>query len=64
MSTPGTAAAASNSVQTKELQAFFAYLPDKTDEGAYARRMSVRSDHFVRANRLKEAGIYRKLHLA
>jgi hypothetical protein len=44
---------------TPQLQAFFAYLPDKTDEGAFARRMSVRPQHLVRAKELFESGIFR-----
>jgi hypothetical protein len=36
---------------------FVVYAPDKTDEQAFSRRMSVREEHLVRARKLEEAGV-------
>nr|GAT55836.1 predicted protein [Mycena chlorophos] len=41
------------------LHKFFVYAPDKTDEGAGARRMAVRPRHLAGADKLIEQGVIR-----
>jgi hypothetical protein len=45
------------SVATSEKHLFLIYAPDKTDEGALERRLSVRSEHLQRFQALKADGV-------
>jgi hypothetical protein len=43
------------------LHKFLVYAPDKTDEGAFARRMSVRAKHLENAAKAVSEGLIREL---
>jgi hypothetical protein len=43
----------------KSLHKFIVYAPDKSDEGAYARRLSVREAHLKGAKELTEKSFMR-----
>ncbi|KAJ4468348.1 hypothetical protein J3R30DRAFT_3715290 [Lentinula aciculospora] len=45
----------SNPVRPK----FFVYAPDKTEEGTFAKRVAVRSEHLTRMKTILEAGTIR-----
>lgn len=48
------------STSTRNYHRFFVYAPDKTDEGAHARRYEVRPRHFEAVQPLIDSGIIRE----
>ncbi|KIJ67522.1 hypothetical protein HYDPIDRAFT_84559 [Hydnomerulius pinastri MD-312] len=45
------------SLSARQCHPYMVWAPDRTDEGALARRMAVRPKHFVAANKLIKEGI-------
>lgn len=51
----------SSTPRTLDMHKFIVYAPDKTDEGAFERRLAVRPKHLEVSNKMHEAGTLRKL---